>query len=549
LRASNIPQSKGHGMIGLRNYGNGSVPRRPSAAEQANAEVARATALAQEGRRQQAIALFRDVLSLCPDHAGAHYNLGVALAEEKRHAEALASLREALRCQPACAEAHCALGNVLGELERHEEAAAAFREAIRHNPVYVDALHNLGVALTRLQRSAEAAVLIRQAIRLRPDFAAAYNSLGLTHSERGEFAAAEACYEQALRLNPRSIDAHTNLGSAFKEQGRLEEAVVCYDLALALDPDDVTTHWNRSLAWLQMGDFLQGWPEYEWRSKRKGTSPPPSPHPPWDGSPLRGRTILLYAEQGLGDMLQFIRYAPMVKDQGGVVIVAAPLPVVGLLATCQGVDQTVTENQALPLFDVNAPFVSLPRLLKTTLATIPANVPYLTADPAKVESWRERLAGFTGFKVGIAWQGNPRHKWDNYRSFPLALMKPLAQVDGVTLVSLQKGSAAEQIDQVKDRFRVVNLGAELADFTDTAALMKCLDLVICCDTSVAHLAGALGMPVWVALSTIVDWRWLRDRVDSPWYPTMRLFQQKRLRKWKPVFRRMAKELATLAVRP
>ena len=518
------------------------VLRRPHSGDQTDDLVARAVALARDGRRQDAIALFRRAINLRLDDIRVHYNLGVALAEEKNFPEALASFQAAIRCQPGCAQAHYGLGNVLGELGRDEEAVASYRKAILHQPDHTGALHNLGAALTRLRRGGEAAVFLQQAVRLKPDFADAHNSLGLAYTEIGDFPAAETCFKHALQLNPRIIEAHTNLGSTYKEQGRLEEAVACYDLALALDPEAATTHWNRSLAWLQMGDFQQGWPEYEWRWKRKSTTLPPYPQPRWDGSPLRGRTILLHVEQGLGDMIQFIRYVAPVKAKGGTVIVAAPLPVVELLATCTGVDKTVTENQALPAFDVHAPFMSLPNLLGTPLSTIPANVPYLAADPAKIERWRLRLREILGFKVGITWQGNPRHKWDRHRSFPLALMEPLACIDGVTLVGLQKGAGSEQIGTVKDRFPVIDFSPDLTDFTETAALMQHLDLVISCDTSVVHLAGALAVPVWVGLSTIVDWRWQRRRKDSPWYPTMRLFRQKRLGKWKPVFRRMAREL-------
>ena len=524
------------------------VLRRASVTQQTDELINRAVALARDGRRHEAIALFRRVIELRGDDTRGHYNLGVALAEEKKYPEALAAFQAAVRCQPGCAEAHYGLGNVLGELGRDEEAAAAFRKVIVYQPDHAGALHNLGAALTRLRRGGEAAVFLEQAVRLRPEFADAHNSLGLAHMDQGHFAPAESSFKHALQLNPRCVDAHTNLGSAFKEQGRLEEAVACYDLALAFDPEGATTHWNRSLAWLQMGDFQKGWAEYEWRWRRKGTTPPPYPQPRWDGSPLRGRTILLHAEQGLGDMLQFIRYAPLVKDKGGVVVVAAPLPVVKLLASCAAIDRTVTEGETLRSFDVHAPFMSLPGLLKTTTASIPGKVPYLAAEPDKLERWRRRLGDLPGFKVGITWQGNPRHKWDGHRSFPLAVMEPLARVEGVTLVSLQKGPGAEQISAVKDRFPVVDVGADLKDFTETAAAMKHLDLVICCDTSVAHLAGALAVPVWVALSTFVDWRWLRGRDDSPWYPTMRLFRQKRLGKWKPVFRRMAKELPSTCLR-
>jgi tetratricopeptide (TPR) repeat protein len=515
----------------------------------ADAQVAHGTRLAQQGRRAEALACFRQALRLRPDHARAHHNLGVALAEEKKYAEAAASLREALRCQPHYAEAHYNLGNTLGELGRAEEAVASYREAIRCRPDYVDALNNLGLALTRLGRAGEAAVFLRQVVRLKPDFAEGYNNLGLTLAERGDFAAAETCYEQALRLNPRYAEAHTNLGSAFKEQGRLEEALACYELALDLDPDAVTPHWNRALAWLQLGNFEQGWPEYEWRWRRQGTTPRAFAQPRWDGAPLHGRTILLHGEQGLGDVLQFIRYAPLVQERGGTVFVAAPPGLVALLSRCPGVARVIPENEALPPFETHLPLMSLPAVFGTTLATVPAAVPYLVAEPGRRERWRERLPGVRGFKVGVAWQGNPRHRWDRHRSFPLAQLEPLARVECVTLVSLQKGPGSEQLALLGDRFPVLDLGPELdadgAAFADTAAVLGCLDLVVCCDTAVAHLAGALGVPVWVALAAIVDWRWLLGREDSPWYPTMRLFRQERLGEWGPVFERIAVELLRL----
>jgi tetratricopeptide (TPR) repeat protein len=518
-------------------------------AAQADALVARGTTLAQEGNRAEAINLFRQALSLRPDHPRAHHNLGVALAEEKKFNEALECFRAAVRCHPSYAEAHYSVGNTLRELNRDEEAAAAFREAIHYKPDFLDALNNLGVILTRLRRGNEAAIYLKQAVRLKPDFGDAHNNLGLAYVEQGQLAAAEACYEEALRLNPRHAEAHTNLGSAFKEQGRPEEAVAAYELALALEPESVSTRWNRSLAWLQMGNFAQGWPEYEWRWKRKGTVVPSFPQPRWNGAPLQGKTILLLVEQGFGDMMQFLRYAPLIKERGGTVILAAPPPLMSLFATCPGIDQVVPDNQPLPPFDVYAPLMSLPLIFETTLATIPANVPYLSAEPAKLEQWRQRLREVSGFSVGIAWQGNPLHKWDRHRSFPLAYFEPLSQIDGVSLVSIQKGHGAEQLALLRNRFHVLDLGSDLAEFTDTAAIMKCLDLVVCCDTSVAHLAGSLGVPVWVALSTIVDWRWLLNRDDNPWYPTMRLVRQERFGEWQPVFQRMAQELQDQLVRP
>ncbi|HWY87469.1 MAG TPA: tetratricopeptide repeat protein, partial [Gemmataceae bacterium] len=345
-----------------------------SAGARADAMVSHGTDLAKEGKREEAIALFRKALALRPDHARAHHNLGVALGAERKFAEALASFREALRCQPTYFEALYGLGNTLVELGRHEEAVATFRETMRHKPDSVEVLTNLGMALTRLGRAGEAAVFLEQAIRLKPDFLEGHNNLGLAHMEQGDFAAAEPCFKQALRLNPRYAEAHTNLGSAYKEWGRPADAVACYDLALALEPDAITPHWNRSLAWLQMGNFVQGWREYEWRWKRKETTLRAFSQPHWDGSPLKGRSILLHVEQGLGDMVQFLRYVPLIKERGGKVVVAAPPNLVALFSTCPGIDKVVPENQELPPCDFHAPLMSLPSLFETTLTTIPANV-------------------------------------------------------------------------------------------------------------------------------------------------------------------------------
>jgi hypothetical protein len=251
-------------------------------------------------------------------------------------------------------------------------------------------------------------------------------------------------------------------------------------------------------------------------------------------------------EQGLGDMLQFLRYAPLVKRRGGTVLVECPGFLIPLFSRCPGIDRLIAEGAERPAFDIHVPLLSLPRLLGTTLATIPAEVPYLFADPDLVEHWGRKLNTIQGFKIGIVWQGNPHHGWDRHRSFPLAQLAPLAQVDGVQLFSLQKGAGVEQLRARAGRFPVIELATELdatgGGFMETAAIMKNLDLVITCDTATAHLAGALGVPVWVALAAIVDWRWMFQRDDSPWYPTLRLFRQTELGNWPPVFERMADEV-------
>jgi hypothetical protein len=461
------------------------------------------------------------------------------------------------------------LGNVLAEdKEKWDEAVAAYRQAFHITPDYYDAYNNLGALLNDMGKPGEAAVLLRHALRLRPALPEAHNNLGRVYAGEGILAEAEACYQEALRLKPGFVYAHCNLGNLYKDMGKLEEAVASYDIALAYEPESVSAHWNRSLSWLQMGDYERGWPEYEWRWKRKQTPPRTFRQPPWDGSPLAGRIILLWMEQGLGDMIQFIRYAAVIKEKGGYpsppkglsafsnskVIVECPAFLIPLFSTCPGIDQLVAEGTPLPDFDVQAPLMSLPHLCKTTLATIPANIPYLFAKPDLVEKWQRTLTmdhGPRTMDIGIVWQGNIHFGQDRFRSIPLRDFEPLARLPGVRLISLQKGPGTEQLRALDGRFAVTELAGPLDEeaggFMDTAAIMQHLDLVVTSDTANAHLAGALGVRVWVALMKSADWRWLSEREDSPWYPTMRLFRQEVYGKWSDVFQGMAREVTGACV--
>jgi Flp pilus assembly protein TadD len=484
-----------------------------------------------------------------PQSAQAHYNLGVALAQQQKLDEAAACLRQAIHVQPSYPPPHYGLGNVLVSQGKRPEAIPCYREAIRLKPDFAGAYNNLGLALAEERRLAEAVVVLRQAVRLRPQAAESHNNLGMVLAELGRFAEAESCYHEALRLAPGYADAHNNLGSTYKEQGRTQEALASYDLALLFQPNGSGARWNRALAWLSAGDFEHGWPEYEWRWNRPKTPPRRLPQPRWDGGSLAGKTLLIYVEQGLGDTFQFIRYAPLVKAQGATVLVECPAFLHPLLSRCQGIDRLLAEGSPLPEFDCHTPLLSLPHILRTNWATLPAEVPYLFADPERVGRWAEELRPLEGFKVGIAWQGNRHHQWDHFRSFPADHFAALAQVPDVRLVSLQKGPAAEQLRRLVKRFAVTEVDSEkdapTAAFMDTAAIMKNLDLVVTADTSLAHLAGGLGVPVWLPLSAVSDWRWLLKREDSPWYPTMRLFRQKTLGDWDGVFRRMAAALRKL----
>jgi tetratricopeptide (TPR) repeat protein len=506
-------------------------------------------ALAKQGQVQQAIGHFRRALELRPGYARAHHNLGIALAEQNRHEEAIQSLCEALRLQPDYVDALYNLGCIYNQLRRRADAIAAYRRALQLKPDHAEVLNNLGLALVYQGQPDEAHILLRQAVRLRPKFLEALNNLGLALTDLGAYREAADSFEQALQLNPRYAEGHTNFGNNFREESRLGEALACYDLALALQPRSVTAHWNRSLVLLQQGDYERGWAEYEWRLQKPDSGLRPLPSPRWDGSPLAGRTLLVQAEQGLGDTIQFIRYAALLQRQGARVIASCPAPLLRLFARCPGIDVLVDEKGTLPSHDQHVPLLSLPALVKTTLATLPAEVPYVSVELSLVERWRARFAEVKGLRVGVCWQGNPRHRKDRERSFALRQLEPLTRVPGVCLINLQQGPGVEQL-ALRRRFAVVELGmAEsglIWDFTDTAAVMQNLDLVISADTAVAHLAGALGVPVWIALPVVPDWRWLMERDESPWYPSARLFRQQRPGDWEAVFAAMARELVSLA---
>lgn len=502
--------------------------------------------LYEQSKLDESVAAFRQALVLKPDFAEAHNNLGLVRAAQGHHDEAIASYRRAIACKPTFAEAHNNLGIALRQMGQPEAAVASCREAARLRPELPEAHNNLGSALEELGRYDEAIDTLNEALRLRPDFAKAHNNLGIAYWYKGRFDEAAAAYRRAIELMPEMAEAHNNLGNVLRDQGRFDEALTSYRQAEELKPNYCDPHWNQSLVWLVQGDYERGWAEYEWRWQLKNFKRRQCPQPLWDGSPLEGRTILLAAEQGLGDTLQFIRYAPLIRQHGAMVLAEVQKQVRPLLSNLSGVDRLLVQGGATPDFDVYAPLLSLPRLLGTTLATVPADVPYIHADPALIAKWRDELAALPGFKIGIAWQGSPANRTDRGRSIPLECFEALARLPDVTLVSLQKGLGSEQVAALADRFPVIDFGSRLDEesgpFMDTAAVMRHLDLVVTCDSALAHLAGALGVPVWIGLMLSPDWRWLLDRDDSPWYPTARLFRQTRVGDWREVFERMAAAL-------
>jgi cytochrome c-type biogenesis protein CcmH/NrfG len=498
-----------------------------------------------QGHTEQAVAYLRQALRLKPEFAEANCSLGDALFQQGKLAEAAIFYREALRLRPNYPDACNNLGNTLMGLGQAAEALASYRQAIHWRPNFAEAHCNLGDALAKARKTEEALACFREAVRLRPNYSEAYNSLGNVLIEAGHWEEAAICHREALRLRPDCAEAEFNLCYGLKAQGKAAEAAVRYQDALRLYPDHADGHFNLAHALLLLGNFTDGWAEYEWRWKTKGWSAPVAVPPRWDGSPLNGRTLILHAEQGFGDTIQFVRYASLLKRRNAVVLFVCQKRLARLLERTPGVDRLIPSDVPAPPADVYAPLLSLPHLLGTTLNTVPAEIPYLTPEAELVERWKHKLGASSNFRVGIAWQGQPEHAKDRERSVPLRQFAPLACIEGVQLISLQKGFGAEQLAEVGDLLPVVELGLELdqeAAFVDTAAIMTNLDLVVAVDSAVAHLAGALGVPVWVVLPIEPDWRWLLDRDDNPWYPTMRLFRQTARGDWPGVFARVAAAL-------
>ena len=537
--------------------------------------------VAKQGRFAEAAATFRVALRLAPTSARTWHNLALAYQDLKQWPAAEAALREGLKHDdgstptltlaligawnelkkpdeaeqlarataakfPRSAAVWTALGILLAKAKKSDESVAALREAVALEPDSAETHSNLAAALGKLKRWPECEVACRAAIRIDPRHALAWGNLGNCLRDQGRYEEAEPALRETLRLNPRDADAAGNLALTLATVGRHAEGLTWYDRSLEWKPANHEVRFNRSLTRLALGDFEAGWPDYEsrWETEQLAENRRSFPVPSWDGSPLDGKTILLHCEQGAGDTLQFARFAAALAERGATVLIQSSPALAGLLRTVPGVSRVIDEPRAEVTFHCHSPLLSLPYRLGVRVETIPAPVPYVSAPSDLLQKWKDRLASVQGIKVGIAWQGNPKHIGDRGRSVKLAQFAPLAAIPGVTLCSIQKGPGQEQLEG--SELRILDLGSEIAgDFGDTAALIGNLDLVIAVDTSVVHLAGALGRPVWTAIAFNGDWRWLKDRDDTPWYPTMRLFRQRTIGDWDGVFARLAEELQEL----
>ncbi len=505
------------------------------------------------GRLDAAAANYRAILKAQPDHPDALHLLGLVFHQRGNQEEALRLIGRALRLAPANGAFANSLGLALLAQNRLGEAEAAFTRALSCDSGLAEAHNNLGNARARLDDAAGAVAAYRQAIGLRPDYAEAHANLAAALRRLGDLAGAEAAVMRAFELRADYVGALCTLGLIRHEQGAYEDALAAYERALALEPEMAAARANRSTLLLLLGRMDEGWREYEWRWRIEGFTTPRRDFavPAWEGEPLAGRTILIHAEQGLGSAIQFVRYAPLTAHRGGHVILECQPPLVRLFASLSkekgdgaGSVSLVAKGDRLPDFDVHAPLMSLPRLFATTLESVPSAVPYLAADPDLRAVWGHRLAAVARPRVGVVWAGNPQHHNDRNRSAPATALAPLLAMPGVSFVDLQVGAGAEQrADLDPDAAAALaSPGGVIADFADTAAIVAELNLIISVDTAVAHLAGALARPVWLLVPFVPEWRWLRERTDSPWYPTMRLFRQTRPGDWAGVVAAVAEAL-------
>ncbi|MFH1028674.1 MAG: tetratricopeptide repeat protein, partial [Pseudomonadota bacterium] len=415
----------------------------------------------------------------------------------------------------------------------------------------IEAGYRLGGTLKEAGDLVGAESCFRQIVEQHPDLPDPQYSLGVVLQLQGRLPEAISHYRAATALDPGFVKAHYNLANALLHSALYRDAIESAKTTIKYDPMHADAHWLLGMLLLQCGDFANGWREYEWRWKASGftSRTPDLGCRQWDGSPLVGRTLLIHMEQGRGDMIQFIRYASLAAGMGGQVVVCALPELVSLLATVDGISLVVDRNGTLPVFDVHIPVQSLPYVFGTILETVPANVPYLRPDPVKVAEWQRLFPDGRRFRIGLVWQGTPTHRNDHNRSCPLSEFVPLSGLAGVDFYSLQIGTGSEQIHGMPECMTVVDLTGRIQDFSDTAAMIANLDLVISVDTAVAHLAGALGKPVWTMLPYVPEWRWLLGRDDSPWYPGMRLFRQTAPGDWKSVFCKLKNVLELLLCSP
>ncbi len=486
------------------------------------------------GNLDEAEKLLRYVAATMPNHPDTLHLLGIIAYQRGEYDKAGELIGRAIKLRGSVPFYYGNLGLTLRMQNRLEQAAKCFRMAIKLKPDFVEMRYELAVALCNLGQHEDSVRQFHEVLTQRPDYPGAWENLGIAERNLKQWDEASAAFERAAQLEPHRAELSFYAGATRMPTGRVEEADTLYRRAIALRPDYAEARHGLAVKMLLTGRYAEAWPQFEWRWHVPDVQPRRLPQPRWTGEPLAGQTLLLYAEQGFGDTLQFCRYASLFGPEVGIVL-EVPRPLVRLLETLPGTRRLVAVGDALPPFDLHCPLLSLPGAFGTTVETIPAQTPYLHATAPEVERCRRRLAGLPRPWVGIAWAGNPQYSQDAERSIPFRTLTPLLQTPGVTFVSLQKDRTSEQPQDLP----FPDWTSELTDFADTAALIGALDLVISVDSAVAHLAGALARPVWLLNRFNTEWRWLQNREDSPWYPTLRQFRQQRPGDWDGVLQAVA----------
>jgi len=507
-----------------------------------------------QGKLDEALSYYKKASSINDSFPSVHFNISLCLIQKKNIDDAITYLKKCIEISPTYSKAYKQLGMLLNNYKRYEEAVVYFKKLLAINPESFDTLYILGRTLKNLDELEEASIYLKKAYDKKPHDMKITLELANTYNMMNENQESLDLYEKVLKRNPNLTHVKYNFGFTLKKMGHYKEAIKAYKEVLSQRNDYAKAHFSLGLIYLLLGNFDEGWKEYEWRWPAYKENPIKFKDKPfWDGSSVAGKRILLRAEQGLGDTFQFIRYAKIVKKMGAYVIVQAQRPLATVLSLCKYIDKVIPRGKPVPDFDCYAHLMSLPLLFKTRVDTIPDNVPYLQADPQLVQYWEEKLSGDKNFKIGICWQGNKGYRTQALRhtvaakSMTLQQFEPLSKIPGVSLYSLQKTNGEEQLKETN--FAVHTFGPDFDEshgrFMDTFAIIKNLDLVISIDTSICHVAGGLGVPVWNLLPDPADWRWMLDSHKTPWYPNMKLFRQHEFGDWKGVIQRVAEELCTL----
>jgi tetratricopeptide (TPR) repeat protein len=501
------------------------------------------------GRSKEALASYDRVLVIKPNYAQVLTNRGAALWDLKRFEDALASHDKALAIKPDFAEALNNRGVTLQDLERLEDALVSYDKALAIKPDFAEALYGRGLTQHDLKRIEDALVSYDKALAIKPDFAWALYNRGNILRELKRLEDALLSYDKALAIKPDYTEALNNRGVTLQDLKRFDEAMASYDQAIALKPNTADALLNRGLCKLLLGHYQEGWQDYEWRwgARRFLDKRPKINAATWEGEDLAGRRLIVFSEQGLGDTIQFARFLPQLVQRKAKVTFLTQAKLVRVLGPLIKDIDVVSATDDQDAFDFQCALMGLPLRFNTELDTIPAKTPYLSAEPDRMARWKERI-GAHGFKIGIGWQGNPNGQ-DSYKDIPLEEFIPLTRIPQVRLISLQYREGVDQLARLPADVKIETLGDDFDSgpdaFIDTAAVMANLDLIISSCTSIPHLAGALGRPTWVVLKHVPDWRWLLDREDSPWYPTMRLFRQPERDDWTSVFSKIERELRSL----